>query len=42
MVQTQTENSLYTLEASDLDIYYGNFKAVTDVQMKIERNKITA
>ena len=32
----------YILEAQDLDIYYGTFKAVTGVNMKVERNKITA
>ena len=32
----------YVIETHDLDIYYGTFKAVTDVNMKIERNAITA
>jgi phosphate transport system ATP-binding protein len=32
----------YVIEAHDLDIYYGTFKAVTSVNMKIERNAITA
>jgi phosphate transport system ATP-binding protein len=32
----------YILEAQDLDIFYGSFKAVTGVNMKIEPNKITA
>ena len=32
----------YVIETRDLDIYYGTFKAVTDVNMKIERNAITA
>ena len=32
----------YILETNNLDIYYGDFKAVTSVNMKIERNKITA
>lgn len=32
----------YVLETHSLDIYYGSFKAVTDVNMKVERNKITA
>jgi phosphate transport system ATP-binding protein len=36
------ENSQYVLEARDLDVYYGTFKAVTGVNMKVERNKITA
>ena len=32
----------YVIETRDLDIYYGNFKAVTGVNMQVERNKITA
>ena len=32
----------YVLEARDLDIYYGSFKAVTGVSLNVERNKITA
>lgn len=32
----------YILETKDLDIYYGDFKAVTEVNMKIQRNMITA
>ena len=32
----------YIIETKDLDIYYGDFKAVTNVNIKIERNKITA
>ena len=32
----------YVLETRNLDIYYGSFKAVTDVNLKVERNKITA
>jgi len=32
----------YIIETKDLDIYYGEFKAVTNVNIKIERNKITA
>jgi phosphate transport system ATP-binding protein len=30
------------IETKDLNIYYGDFKAVSDVNLKIERNKITA
>jgi phosphate transport system ATP-binding protein len=37
-----SHNGQYVLEARDLDIYYGTFKAVTGVNMKVERNKITA
>ncbi len=32
----------YVVEARDLDIYYGNFRAVAGVNIKIERNAITA
>jgi len=32
----------YVIETRNLDIYYGNFKAVTEVNMQIERNAITA
>jgi len=32
----------YVLETHDLDIYYGSFKAVTGVNMKVKRNAITA
>jgi len=30
------------METHNLDIYYGSFKAVTNVNMKVERNKVTA
>ena len=36
-----TENN-YVLETRDLNIYYGNFLAVTDVDLNILRHKITA
>ena len=32
----------YVIETRGLDIFYGTFKAVTDVSMQIERNAITA
>jgi phosphate transport system ATP-binding protein len=32
----------YILETHNLDIYYGTFKAVTSVNMKVEEHKITA
>jgi phosphate transport system ATP-binding protein len=32
----------YVLQTKDLSIYYGDFKAVADVNLNIERNKITA
>ncbi len=36
------ETSAYAIEASNLNIYYGNFRAVRDVELKIEPRKITA
>jgi phosphate transport system ATP-binding protein len=39
---TNNSESKYVLETRDLDIFYGTFKAVTDVNMKVEKNKITA
>src|SRR5262245_379482 len=35
-------NHKYVVETHDLEIYYGTFKAVTGVNMKVERNAITA
>ena len=32
----------YVIETRNLDIYYGSFKAVTGVNMRIERNAVTA
>jgi phosphate transport system ATP-binding protein len=32
----------YVIETHDLEIYYGTFKAVTGVNVKVERNAITA
>ena len=32
----------HVLETHDLEIYYGSFKAVTGVNLRVERNKITA
>ena len=42
MTQPTHNEPEYILETKNLDIYYGDFKAVTDVNMKIQRNKITA
>lgn len=36
------ENNNYAIEARNLNIYYGDFLAVNDVNLKIERQKITA
>jgi phosphate transport system ATP-binding protein len=37
-----SSNGKYALETVGLHVYYGDFLAVRDVSMKIERNKITA
>lgn len=42
MTMNNDTNHKYVIETRDLDIFYGTFKAVTDVTMKIERNAITA
>src|SRR5215212_1773564 len=36
------ENAQYAIETKDLSIFYGAFKAVSDVSMRIEKQKITA
>ncbi len=35
-------DSKYILETKNLNIYYGSFRAVRDVNLSIERNKVTA
>ena len=42
MTTNNDTNHKYVIETDDLDIFYGSFKAVTGVTMKIERNKITS
>jgi phosphate transport system ATP-binding protein len=42
MTQPNSNGTEYVLETKDLSIFYGDFKAVTDVNMKVQRNKITA
>jgi phosphate transport system ATP-binding protein len=42
MTTNNNSDNKYVLEARDLEIYYGSFKAVTNVNIKIERNAITA
>ncbi len=39
---TQNGNANYTLETRSIDIFYGSYRAVHDVSMGIEHNKITA
>jgi phosphate transport system ATP-binding protein len=42
MALNNNSDRKYVIETHDLDIYYGSFKAVTGVNMKVERNAITA
>jgi phosphate transport system ATP-binding protein len=42
MTMNNNSDNKYVIETHDLDIYYGSFKAVTGVSMKVERNAITA
>jgi len=42
MTQPNPNGTEYVLETKDLNIFYGDFKAVTNVNMKVQRNKITA
>ncbi|MEW5827513.1 MAG: phosphate ABC transporter ATP-binding protein PstB [Chloroflexota bacterium] len=42
MVHPTHDETEYILETQNLDIFYGDFKAVAHVNMKIQRKKITA
>jgi phosphate transport system ATP-binding protein len=42
MAHPANNGTKYILETKNLDIYYGEFKAVTEVNMKIQSHKITA
>ncbi len=42
MTETKSTNGRYALEVHDMHVYYGKFRAVKDVNLKIERQKITA
>ena len=42
MSSNHNNHHKFVIETHDLDIFYGTFKAVTGVNMKVERNKITA
>jgi len=42
MAQPNYNGTNYILEAKKLDIFYDDFKAVTEVDMQVQRNKITA
>lgn len=39
---TQPETMQYAIETNDLSIFYGKFEAVKDINLKIEKQKITA
>jgi phosphate transport system ATP-binding protein len=41
-MSTEQHNGEYAIESRDLCVYYGDFMAVKDINLKIERNKITA
>jgi phosphate transport system ATP-binding protein len=42
MADTSIPNNNYAIETENLDIFYGNFRAVKEVNLKIEPQKITA
>lgn len=42
MSQSVVVENKYVFETRNLNIYYGSFKAVSDVNLKVETNKITA
>lgn len=42
IMNPETSNGRYVLEAKNLNLYYGDFRAVKNASMKVERNKITA
>ena len=42
MTQPNHNEPEYILETKDLSIFYGDFKAVSDVNLKVQKNKITA
>jgi len=42
MSTNNNSNHKYVIKTRDLDIFYGTFKAVTSVNVQVERNKITA
>jgi phosphate transport system ATP-binding protein len=41
-MENSNGNSKYVIETRDLSIFYGNFEAVKDVNLKVEKQKITA
>lgn len=42
MTEKQTETAKHTLVVRNMNVYYGAFRAINNVSLNIERNKITA
>ncbi|GAA5526836.1 phosphate ABC transporter ATP-binding protein PstB [Herpetosiphon gulosus] len=42
MTEKQTDTANYTLTVRNMNVYYGAFRAINNVSLDIERNKITA
>jgi len=42
MTHSPVSNGIYAIQANDLNVFYGDFQAVKDIDLKIEKNKITA
>jgi phosphate transport system ATP-binding protein len=42
LTENQTANGKYAIEAKEVSVYYGDFRAVKNVSLEIERNRITA
>jgi len=42
MTETPLPNNAYAIELRNVDIFYGNFRAVKDINLQIEPRKITA
>lgn len=40
--QEKTKNGNYAIEVENLSVYYGDFRAVKEVTLKVKRNKVTA
>jgi phosphate transport system ATP-binding protein len=41
-INPESNNGRFAIETKDLNLFYGDFRAVKDANMKLERNKITA
>ncbi|GAB4403010.1 MAG: phosphate ABC transporter ATP-binding protein PstB [Anaerolineales bacterium] len=39
---TETNGTTYAIETRNLNVFYGNFQAIKDINLQIERNKVTA